>query len=175
LQAIAFLDENINKTKATDPKDKTTLAENLAETLDTLNYFHPFREGNGRSQRLAMRLLAREKGYDIDLNPPNSLVVYEQYMKGTIDGNVKLLTELFDICLEPWTKPMKTNANPKSDETQKEPEDIVTSAITTVLKEGKMEISEQSTEESLKTKKQAQDSTDSSEIKYIVPNIYVAL
>jgi cell filamentation protein len=86
---IRFLDDKINKVLATSKNDKSMLAKNLAETLDTLNYFHPFREGNGRTQRLAIRLLARGKNHDIDLNPPNNPKIYEYYMKGTIDGNIQ--------------------------------------------------------------------------------------
>ncbi len=45
------------------PKDSNKLfAEKLAEILDNINYLHPFREGNGRTQREFLRLLALEKG-----------------------------------------------------------------------------------------------------------------
>lgn len=64
------------------------LAEKLAEILDNVNYFHPFREGNGRAQREFLRLLALEKGLILNLNPPDNKGVYERYMKGTIESDL---------------------------------------------------------------------------------------
>ena len=53
-----------------------------------------FREGNGRTQREFLRLVALEKDLTINLNPPDNKSVYERYMKGTIESEVKTLTEL---------------------------------------------------------------------------------
>ena len=64
------------------------------EFLDSINYLHPFREGNGRAQREFLRLLAQEKGLTLNLNPPDSKSVYERYMKGTIESDIQTLTEL---------------------------------------------------------------------------------
>ena len=66
----------------------------MAEILDNVNYLHPFREGNGRAQREFLRLLALEKGLTLNINPPDSKSVYERYMKGTIESDLKTLTEL---------------------------------------------------------------------------------
>jgi cell filamentation protein len=66
----------------------------LAEILDNVNYLHPFREGNGRTQREFLRLLALEKGLILNINPPDNKSVYERYMKGTIESDVKTLTGL---------------------------------------------------------------------------------
>lgn len=66
----------------------------MAEILDNVNYLHPFREGNGRTQREFLRLLAFEKGLTLNLNPADNKSVYERYMKGTIESDVKTLTEL---------------------------------------------------------------------------------
>lgn len=66
----------------------------MAEILDNVNYLHPFREGNGRTQREFLRLLALDKGLTLNLNPPDNKSVYERYMKGTIESDVKTLTEL---------------------------------------------------------------------------------
>lgn len=77
------------------PKDnKRELAGKLAEILDNVNYLHPFREGNGRTQREFLRLLALVKGLILNLNPPDKQSVYERYMKGTIESDVTTLTEL---------------------------------------------------------------------------------
>ena len=41
---------------------KDEIIMHLTEILDNLNYFHPFREGNGRTQREVIRALALSKG-----------------------------------------------------------------------------------------------------------------
>jgi len=66
----------------------------LAEILDNVNYLHPFRDGNKRTQREFLRELALEKGLILNLNPPNNKSLYEKYMKGTIESDVTTLTEL---------------------------------------------------------------------------------
>jgi len=38
--------------------------------------------------------LALEKGLKINLTPPDKKSVYERYMKGTIESDIKTLTEL---------------------------------------------------------------------------------
>ena len=80
--------------RKTDINDKTQLTHKLAEILDNINYLHPFREGNGRTQREFLRLLAMEKGLSLNLNPPDNADIYERYMSGTITGNVEQLATL---------------------------------------------------------------------------------
>lgn len=70
----------------------------MAEILDNVNYLHPFREGNRRTQREFLRLLALEKDLTLNLNPPDNKSVFERYMKGTIESDLKTLRELiFDL------------------------------------------------------------------------------
>ncbi len=92
--AFRYIDQLIAEFKKIPKGNKKLLAEKLAEILDTINYLHPFREGNGRSQREFLRLLALEKGLTLSLNPPDIRSVYERYMKGTIESDVNTLTEL---------------------------------------------------------------------------------
>jgi len=80
--------------KKTNKTDINQVVEKLAEILDNVNYLHPFREGNGRAQRELLRLLALEKGITLNLNPADNEKVYEQYMQGTINSDVKILKEL---------------------------------------------------------------------------------
>jgi len=92
--ALRYIDQLISDFNKIPKDDKIQLAEKLAEILDNVNYLHPFREGNGRTQREFLRLLALEKGLTLNLNPPDNKSVYERYMKGTIESDVKTLTEL---------------------------------------------------------------------------------
>lgn len=102
--AFRYIDHLISEFKKIPKNNKKQLAEKLAEILDNVNYLHPFREGNGRAQREFLRLLALEKGLTLNLNPPDNKSVYERYMKGTIESDVKTLTELIFELID-------TNAN----------------------------------------------------------------
>ena len=62
--------------------------------MDNVNYLHPFREGNGRAQREFLRLLALDKGLTLNLNPADNKNVYDQYMQGTINSDVNILSKL---------------------------------------------------------------------------------
>lgn len=92
--AFRFIDTLISDYKKISERDKLQIAEKLAEILDNINFLHPFREGNGRTQREFLRLLALEKGLTLNLNPPDNKDVYEKYMQGTINSDVKTLTKL---------------------------------------------------------------------------------
>jgi cell filamentation protein len=73
----------------------------LAEILDNINFLHPFREGNGRTQREFIRTLALQKGFLLNLNPPNNKNIYDRYMRGTIQSDINLLKELILEELKP--------------------------------------------------------------------------
>lgn len=92
--AFRYIDQIIADFKKIPKDNKKLLSQKLAEILDNINYLHPFREGNGRTQREFLRLLALEKGLKLNLNPPDDKSVYDRYMKGTIESDVKVLTEL---------------------------------------------------------------------------------
>lgn len=92
--AFKYLDTLISEYRTIKKTDKAELAKKLAIILENINHLHPFREGNGRTQREFLRLLALEKGLQLNLNPPDNKNVYERYMQGTIESDVKKLTEL---------------------------------------------------------------------------------
>jgi cell filamentation protein len=92
--AFMYIDTLISEYRKIDKHDKTQLAYKLAEILDNINYLHPFREGNGRTQREFLRMLAIEKNLLLNLNPPDNANIYERYMSGTINGNVEHLAAL---------------------------------------------------------------------------------
>ncbi len=102
--AFHFIDTLISDYKKISPKDKRQIAEKLAEILDNINYLHPFREGNGRTQREFLRLLALEKGSTLNLNPPDNKNIYDQYMQGTINSDVNALTNLIFELIEKQTE-----------------------------------------------------------------------
>jgi cell filamentation protein len=92
--AFQYIDTLIAEYRAIRKTRNKELAAKLAEILDNVNYLHPFRDGNGRTQREFLRLLALEKDIILNLNPPDNKSVYERYMYGTINSDVDTLTEL---------------------------------------------------------------------------------
>ena len=73
-------------------KDINELAKNMANFMSDLNALHPFREGNGRTQRFFLRDLAKNIGYKLDLD----LITKERMRAACIDAmsgkNTKLET-----------------------------------------------------------------------------------
>lgn len=102
--AFHFIDTLISDYKKISSRDKQQMAEKLADILDNVNYLHPFREGNGRAQREFLRLLALEKGLTLNLNPPDNKNIYDRYMQGTINSDVKALTKLIFELTEKQTE-----------------------------------------------------------------------
>jgi cell filamentation protein len=92
--AFIYIDTLVSEFKLIPKENKKQLALKLSEILDNVNYLHPFREGNGRTQREFLRLLALEKGMFLNLNPPDNRNIYERYMKGTIESDLTILTDL---------------------------------------------------------------------------------
>lgn len=99
--ASRFINGLIADFKKIPKENKKQLAEKLAEILDNVNYLHPFREGNGRTQREFLRLIALEKGLNLNLNPPDNKSVFERYMKGTVESDLTTLTDLIFELIEP--------------------------------------------------------------------------
>lgn len=48
--------------------DAENIAERLSFYLSELNAIHPFREGNGRAQRMFIEILADRAGYEVDFS-----------------------------------------------------------------------------------------------------------
>jgi cell filamentation protein len=58
-------------------------ASRAADVMVDLNAIHPFREGNGRTQRIFMEALANEAGHKLDF----SVVSRERMIQASIQGN----------------------------------------------------------------------------------------
>jgi cell filamentation protein, protein adenylyltransferase len=71
-------------------------ANRAAAVMVDLNGVHPFREGNGRTQRVFMGVLAQEAGYSLDF----SVVSRERMIQASIAGNEKsdpgMMSRLFN-------------------------------------------------------------------------------
>jgi len=67
--AFRYIDQLISDFKKLPENNKRQLAEKLAEILDNVNYLHPFREGNGRTQREFFMTVSVRKRLDIKSQP----------------------------------------------------------------------------------------------------------
>lgn len=68
----------------------------IADTYHSLNMLHPFREGNGRTERVFFVQLIRNAGYDIDYSKLNSdllMIGSIQAASGVMDTLVRFFEE----------------------------------------------------------------------------------
>lgn len=63
---IAWAQEELKKDDMLRNMEPHQFAERLAYHYDNYNFVHPFREGNGRTQRLFWTILCHGAGYDLD-------------------------------------------------------------------------------------------------------------
>lgn len=75
---------------------KKEFVEEGAEFFIELNRLHPFREGNGRTQRMFMKQLAEHAGYKLDLNNVRSDRMSEACIAG-MNGDRSTMVLLFKM------------------------------------------------------------------------------
>lgn len=63
---IAWSHEELSKDNYLVGMERDAFIRRLAYHYDNYNYIHPFREGNGRTQRLFWTLICHDAGYDLD-------------------------------------------------------------------------------------------------------------
>lgn len=80
---------------------RVEFAYRSADILVALNAAHPFREGNGRTQRAFIRALAAQAGHDLDF----SVVSRERMTQASITGNEQadsgMMRRMFDEISDP--------------------------------------------------------------------------
>ena len=72
--------------------------DNLAYVMAELNIIHPFREGNGRSIREFIRLMAKRMGYDLNWGNIDKDKLLEASILSV--DNYKVLVEILKACVE---------------------------------------------------------------------------
>lgn len=78
---------------------RSSFAEHLAEPFNTLNEIHPFREGNGRTQRIVWEAFARQAGHVLDfegISQERMAVVSIAGMNGDHTAAIRMFDELLD-------------------------------------------------------------------------------
>lgn len=78
--------------------DEEKIFDNLAYVMAELNIIHPFREGNGRSIREFIRLMAKRMGYDLNWGNVDK----EELLEASIMSvdNYKVLIRILEACAD---------------------------------------------------------------------------
>ncbi len=75
--------------------------ERLAYFYDQLNYIHPFREGNGRTQRIFWTRVAHDAGYEISWDKIAGDENYEASRLGAEEMDLSGLIAMFRKIVKP--------------------------------------------------------------------------
>ena len=81
--------------------NQDAFAHRGAEILGTLNAIHPFREGNGRTQREFLRELAHKNGYWVDWSKASREELYKAGDASFLRGENTLFEYLLKKAIEP--------------------------------------------------------------------------
>lgn len=68
-RASSFIAEQLSSDNFLKGMSRDQFIDRLAHHYDELNYLHPFREGNGRTQRVFWNRVARDAGWQLDWRP----------------------------------------------------------------------------------------------------------
>lgn len=78
--------------------DEEKIFDNLSYVMAELNIIHPFREGNGRSIREFIRIMAKRMGYDLNWGNTDKEKLLEASIMSV--NNYKVLIDILRDCLE---------------------------------------------------------------------------
>lgn len=96
-RASAYVAEQLHADNNLQGMQRDQFIERLAVHYDELNYLHPFREGNGRSQRVFWSRVARDAGWKLDWRPVQGEVNDEACRIAHIKQDLAPLCEMFDL------------------------------------------------------------------------------
>ena len=80
-------------------QDRDNFIKSTASFMNGLNILHPFREGNGRVQRIFMQYLAKNAGYTLCFDKITSKEMINASIQG-VQGNLDLLEVIFSQSLQ---------------------------------------------------------------------------
>lgn len=94
------IEPEINKTLArlnvvaVDKNNPNAFARYVSEYFNEINAAHPFREGNGRTNRLFCAELAKKHGYEIDWDAMSKDAYINASIQGALNADYQPMTEL---------------------------------------------------------------------------------
>ena len=98
---IEYFERTLKEDHYLQGLNRDQFIERLAVNFDNLNVLHPFREGNGRTQRLFWSVIARDAGCDIQWSQISAQENIEASVQALLHVNYQPLMALFDRCVSP--------------------------------------------------------------------------
>ncbi len=91
-----FIFNNLHKENCLHNLDRENFIKRLAYFYEQLNFIHPFREGNGRAQRIFWQIIANKARYKIDWNKAIGEELNNASLVGRVENNLKPLETMFN-------------------------------------------------------------------------------
>lgn len=100
-RGIEYFERTLKEDHFLQGLSRDQFIERLAVNFDNLNVLHPFREGNGRTQRVFWSVLARDAGWDIHWDKIRAQENIDASVQALLHVNYDPLIALFDRCVTP--------------------------------------------------------------------------
>ena len=84
--------------------DRETFAKRLSVNYNNFNILHPFREGNGRTQRIFWEIIAREAGWHLDWGLTTKRTNDLASIAAMQQGNLRPLEDMFTAIAKPLSE-----------------------------------------------------------------------
>lgn len=91
-----FVFEELSKENYLQGLNREDFVKRLAYFYEQLNFIHPFREGNGRTQRIFWQRVANDAGYKIDWSKVVGEELDNASLVGRVENDLGPLEEMFD-------------------------------------------------------------------------------
>ncbi|WP_438721416.1 BID domain-containing T4SS effector [Bartonella rochalimae] len=100
-EGLDFIDQKLSEKNYLRGLSREEFVHNAAKIFGSINYIHPFREGNGRVQRLFFVKLARSVGYKLDFSAATTKRMTYVSVEATKNACMKPLQHLFEDISNP--------------------------------------------------------------------------
>ena len=100
-QGAKFVFDGLAKENALKELSEEDFVKRLAYFYEQVNFIHPFREGNGRTQRVFWNRVAADAGYFIDWSQVIGSELDEASVEGREHHNLEPLEEMFARIVKP--------------------------------------------------------------------------
>lgn len=110
-RASAFVAEQLHADNNLKGMNRDEFIERLAHHYDELNYLHPLREGNGRTQRVFWSRIARDAGWQLDWRPIQGEVNDAACRIAQETQDLGPLREMFDQVVTPGVPSSERDPN----------------------------------------------------------------
>lgn len=104
-RSAGFVFDQLRQDRYLQHLNRDRFIERLAYHYDQVNYLHPFREGNGRTQRFFFDRLAVAAGWWLDWTQITGALNDAASRAAAEDHDLAALQEMFTVILTPRTSP----------------------------------------------------------------------